>query len=356
MATTTTNAVSPTMGALRRTRARFARRGLSTSPGNGGGLALAIISAMAFGLAGPLGKPLMDAGWSPAAVTSGRVLFGSLLLAPATLLLLRGKWHLVAQQRWPVLAYGVLAVAGAQLCYFQAVTRIPAAVALLLEYMGVVLVVLVMWARTGRAPAPLTLAGMGVAVGGLVLVLDLNSTGLDPIGVLWGLAAAVGLATYFLVGSSVDKDLPAVAVAGLGMFVGGLTLLVAGLFGMLSLSTSTAPSTIGSLEVPWWVGVALLGLVSAGLAYGAGTMATRRLGATVASFVGLTEVLFTALFGWLLLGQHLGPVQLVGGAVVLGGIVLVRAQEARELRTAARRAERETATHDTSQPEPARTA
>lgn len=189
-----------------------------------------------------------------------------------------------------------------------------------------------------------------------MLVLDLNSTGLDPIGVLWGLAAAVGLATYFLVGSSVDKDLPAVAVAGLGMFVGGLTLLVAGLFGVLSLSTSTAPSTIGSLEVPWWVGVALLGLVSAGLAYGAGTMATRRLGATVASFVGLTEVLFTALFGWLLLGQHLGPVQLVGGAVVLGGIVLVRAQEARELRAAARRAEREAAAHDAAQPEPARTA
>ena len=83
---------------------------------------------------------------------------------------------------------------------------------------------------------------------------------------------------------------------------------------------------------------------------------TRRLGATVASFVGLTEVLFTALFGWLLLGQHLGPVQLVGGAVVLGGIVLVRAQEARELRAAARRAEREAAAHDAAQPEPARTA
>ena len=89
---------------------------------------------------------------------------------------------------------------------------------------------------------------------------------------------------------------------------------------------------------------------------GARTMATRRLGATVASFVGLTEVLFTALFGWLLLGQHLGPVQLVGGAVVLGGIVLVRAQEARELRAAARRAEREATAHDASQPEPARIA
>ncbi|WP_374928533.1 DMT family transporter [Kytococcus sedentarius] len=344
MATTTTNAVSPTMGALRRTRTRFARRGLSTTPGSGGGLVLALLSAMAFGLSGPLGKPLMDAGWSPAAVTIGRVLFGALLLTPATLVLLRGKWGLVMQQKWPILAFGVLAVAGAQFCYFQAVTRIPAAVALLLEYMGVVLVVLIVWARTGRPPAPLTLAGMAVAVGGLVLVLDLESTGLDPLGVLWALAAAVGLATYFIAGSSVHKDVPGVAVAGLGMLVGGVTLLTAGALGLLSLSTSTAPSAIGSLAIPWWVGLALMGLLTAGVAYGTGTMATRRLGATVASFVGLTEVLFTALFGWLLLEQHLGPVQLLGGAVVLGGIVLVRLQEARELRAAVRRAEREAAT------------
>ncbi|OFS13757.1 MULTISPECIES: DMT family transporter [Kytococcus] len=336
MPTTTTHAVSPTMGALRRTRPRLARRGLAAAPGSGGGLALALVSAMAFGLAGPLGKPLMDAGWSPATVIIGRVLVGALVLAPATLVLLRGKWQLAWSQRWPVLAYGVLAVAGAQLCYFQAVTRIPAAVALLLEYMGVVLVVLILWARTGRAPAVLTLVGMATAVAGLVLVLDLRSTGLDPVGVAWGLAAALGLATYFLVSSSVDREMPAVAVAGLGMLIGGVTLVVAGLLGVLSLSASTAPAAVGTLPVPWWVGLGLLGAVTAGLAYGSGTMATRRLGATVASFVGLTEVLFTALFGWLLLGQHLGPAQLVGGGVVLGGIVLVRLQEARELRAATR--------------------
>lgn len=346
--TTTTASVSPTMGALRRTRARFARGGLA--PAGGGGLVLAIVSAMAFGLAGPLGKPLMDAGWSPAAVTSGRVLFGSLLLAPGTYILLRGKWHLVMAEKWSILAYGLLAVAGAQFCYFQAVTRIPAAVALLLEYMGVVLVVLVLWARTGKAPAPVTLAGMALAVAGLGLVLDLRSTGLDLIGVLWGLAAAVGLATYFLVASSVNKDIPAVAVAGLGMLIAGVVLVVAGAAGLLSLTRSTAPSAIGGLEVPWWVGLALLGLVSAGVAYGTGVMATRRLGATVASFVGLTEVLFTALFGWLLLGQHLGPVQLLGGAVVLAGIVLVRVQEARELRAAARVAQ---VADDQPVPEPA---
>ena len=85
-----------------------------------------------------------------------------LLLAPATYILLRGKWHLVAQQRWPVLAYGVLAVAGAQLCYFQAVTRIPAAVALLLI------------AATWKEQVAYAFDPVGARAGGMrLLILDL---------------------------------------------------------------------------------------------------------------------------------------------------------------------------------------
>jgi drug/metabolite transporter (DMT)-like permease len=49
----------------------------------------------------------------------------------------------------------------------------------------------------------------------------------------------------------------------------------------------------------------------------------------VASFVGLTEVLFAVAFAWLVLGQVLSVVQLAGGALVLAGIALVRLDEPR---------------------------
>jgi drug/metabolite transporter (DMT)-like permease len=55
----------------------------------------------------------------------------------------------------------------------------------------------------------------------------------------------------------------------------------------------------------------------------------RLLGAKLASFVGLTEVLFAVVFAWLLVGQHLDPTQLSGGVLVVAGIALVRLDEMR---------------------------
>ena len=57
--------------------------------------------------------------------------------------------------------------------------------------------------------------------------------------------------------------------------------------------------------------------------------AARLLGPKLASFVGLSEVLFAVAFAWLLLGQVLTPVQILGGVVVVAGIALVRLDELR---------------------------
>ncbi|RZI94525.1 MAG: EamA/RhaT family transporter, partial [Microbacterium sp.] len=55
-----------------------------------------------------------------------------------------------------------------------------------------------------------------------------------------------------------------------------------------------------------------------------GVIAVPRVGSRLASFIGLSEVLFALLFAWLLLGEAPGPVQLAGGALLLLGVVLVR--------------------------------
>ena len=48
------------------------------------------------------------------------------------------------------------------------------------------------------------------------------------------------------------------------------------------------------------------------------------LGTRLASFLGLSEVVFAGVVAWVLLGEAIGPVQLLGGVLILGGIVLVR--------------------------------
>ncbi len=226
--------------------------------------------------------------------------------------------------------YGIVAVAGAQLCYFNAVQHLSVAVALLLEYSGALLVVGWLWLRHGHRPRRLTMGGAAVAVLGLTLVLDLlGNTDLDPVGVLWGLGAAVGLATYFVLSAGTDDALPPIVVAWGGLAVGGAVLAAAGALGALPLAAPRTDVTLLDTEVSWLVPALGLSLIAAVVAYVAGIFGARLLGAKVASFVGLTEVLFAVLFAWLLLGQVLRPVQLAGGVLVVAGIALVRLDELR---------------------------
>src|SRR5690606_15437117 len=123
-----------------------------------------------------------------------------------------------------VVSYGLLAVGLAQLGYFQAVQRLPVGVALLLEFLGIVLVVLVMWFLSRITPHPLTFLGVALALGGLALVLDVvGAARPDFVGVAWGLFAAIGLAGHFLIAGR-PNPVPSIAFACLGLMVGAAAL------------------------------------------------------------------------------------------------------------------------------------
>ncbi len=291
------------------------------------GLLAMLLSCAAFGTSGPFAKALMTAGWTPGAVVLTRISGAALLLLPFTLWALRGRWREVAHELPRVALYGSLAVAAAQLGYFQAVNRMPVAVALLIEYLGIVLVVLWVWALTRVRPHRLTGVGIVLAIGGLALVLDITGQSTPSlVGVLWGLLAATGLAGHYVLAGR-PTVLPATAFAGLGLAVGAVVLALLGLVGVLPMHRGTGAVLVAGSEIPAWLAIAELVVVAAALAYVLGVVGARHLGSTLASFVGLTEVLFAVLFAWLVLSELPGPVQLVGGAVLLAGVVAVRLGE-----------------------------
>ena len=295
------------------------------------GFGVGVASAACFGIAGALGKPLLLAGWTPAAVALLRVGGGALLLLPWVLWGMQGKWHRLRHHGTAVLGYGLFGVAGAQLAYFSAVETLSVAVALLLEYSAVVLVVGWMWIRHAQRPTRLTGAGVLLALAGLVLVLGLlGGATISVIGVLWALGAAVGLAVYFVL-SADDRDdpLPPVALAGLGLSVGAVVIGIACAAGLFTLRADVAAVTMAGESVAWWVPGTSLIVFAAVLAYSAGIVAARRLGARLMSFVGLTEVLFAVGFAWLLLGEQPGALQAVGGVLLVVGVVVVRLGETR---------------------------
>lgn len=294
----------------------------------GSGLGFAVLSAASFGLSGALARGLMDAGWSAGAAVTVRILLAAVALVPPAVVVLRGRWGLLRRNAAMILLYGALAVTGAQFCYFQAVSSMAVAVALLIEYTAPVVVVGWLWLRHGQRPGRRTLAGAVVAAVGLVLVLDvLSGASVSTAGVLWALGAMAGAATYFVVSADEGNGLPPLVLAAGGLVTGAALLLVLGAVGLVPMHASTSPVSYAGHRVAWWLPLLALGLVTAALSYTTGIAAGRRLGSRLASFVALMEVLAALVFAWLLLGQLPHTLQLVGGLVVLAGVVLVKLGE-----------------------------
>ncbi len=293
------------------------------------GLGLAVVSAFSFGLSGALAKGLVEAGWSSGAAVTVRVAIGSLVLLGPALVALRGRWHLLRRNLGLIAGYGLVAVAGCQLTYFYAVEHLQVGVALLIEYIAPVAVIVWMWLRHGHRPGLLTLGGAALASGGLVLVLDLLSgADLSLVGVGWALLAMVGAAVYFIISASEDNGLPPIVLAASGLTLGTVALVLSGLVGLVPMTFSGADVSYQGGQVPFWLPLLGLGVLSAALAYSTGIAASRRLGSRLASFAALLEVLAALVFAWLLLGELPHLVQFVGGALILTGVVVVKLGEA----------------------------
>jgi drug/metabolite transporter (DMT)-like permease len=296
------------------------------------GIALATAGAASFAMSGPLAKGLIGAGWTAGAAVTVRVLIAAAVLAVPAAVTMRGRWHLVRSRSnlWLVVAYGLIAVAGCQLAYFNAVDHMQVGVALLIEFTCPVAVLGWMWWRHGQRPSRITGVGAALAIAGLVLVLDLTSgASADAVGLVWAFGAMICAAVYWILSADEGNGMPGIALAAGGMTFGGLGLLAAGLAGVIPLEASRRDVELAGTTVVWWLPLLLLGVVTAGLAYVLSIAGSRRLGSRLGSFVGLSEAVFGVVFAWLLLSETPRPVQLLGGALILLGVVGVKLGEPR---------------------------
>lgn len=294
-------------------------RGVSTS-----GLLLGVISALAFSSSGPFVKPLLEAGWSLGAALLVRMGIAGLILSPALVRAIRRQPGFLRRHWKLILGFGLMPVLGCQLFFFSAMQRMPVAVALLIQYLAPIMLVAFVWLRTRKAPSALVLWGSAVAIVGLVLVVDISGASFDLLGTLFALAAAVCVCAYFVISERAGDDLPPLALAAGGLLVGAVIMAVLCLTGILPFAAPSVSVVLAGVEVAWFVPLLWVAAVGTTLGYAFGVMAVPRIGSRVASFVGLSEVLFALAFAWIFLAEVPAPIQFAGGALILVGVVLVR--------------------------------
>lgn len=289
------------------------------------GLVMAVASALAFSSSGPLIKPLLEAGWSLGAALLVRMGVAGLLLSPALVLAIRGQRGFLRRHWRLILVFGLMPVLGCQLFFFSAMQRMPVAVALLIQYLAPVMLVAFVWLRTRKAPSALVLWGSAVAIVGLVLVVDISGASFDLLGTLFALAAAVCVCAYFVISERAGDELPPLALAAGGLLTGGFIMAILCMTGIMPFSAPAVSVVLAGVDVPWFVPLLWVSAIATTLGYALGVMAVPRIGSRVASFVGLSEVLFALGFAWILLAEAPAPIQFAGGALILVGVILVRA-------------------------------
>jgi drug/metabolite transporter (DMT)-like permease len=289
-------------------------------------LGLAVLSSVCFGTSGPFAKALIHAGLSPMQAVWLRVAGAALILVPAALALRGGTGFRAVRRGLPLLLiFGVTGVAGCQACYFVAAARLPVGVAILLEFTGPVLVVA--WIRFVRRTrvARSAMAGVVVALAGVACVVQVwAGLRLDGLGLLAGLGAAACQAAYFLVAKQMSADLDPLVLTGAGFVVGAAALTAPAAPWAIPWGLLAADVDVAGHPAPAWLVTGWIIVVSTAVAYVASVLVLRRLSAPVAAAVAYPEAVAAAVFAWLVLGEQLAPVQIVGGVVVIAGAFIAQ--------------------------------
>jgi drug/metabolite transporter (DMT)-like permease len=281
------------------------------------GYALAATGATMWALNGTMARELLDDGVGATRLAQLRSA-GSWLILALFLGLARRDLLRVDRSELPSLALlGVVGLAGVHATYFLAIDRLQIGVAVTIQYLAPLLLLLWLRLAHGRRLAPSLWGAVGLSVLGCFLVVRAYDVGsLDAVGVAAAFGAALTFATYMVGSERAGHRHQAVT-----------TLFWT--FGFASL--------FWAVVTPWWsfpfgdldsLGNALLaaGVIVIGtlLPFICMVAAVRHIPAPRAAIVATLEPVLAAVFAWVILGEELAPVQLVGGAAVLGAVVWVQ--------------------------------
>ena len=297
------------------------------------GIALAAASAIGYG-SGPLfAKGVYAAGVDWLGLLAWRFLVAAILSWAWLLLGDHGALRRLDRRRAAALVgLGAFFILNAG-TYYAALETVPASLASLIVYMypALVAVLTIRFGRTldGRRPwiaLAIVTTGVALTIGGI------EAGTVDPAGLALAIASPLIYSVYIIVSARLAGERrgvtatdraggaeipPAVAAAVMLTSTAGVTWLVAIVRGGEPLVPSAVPAEA-------WPGLLGIAILSTALAIQAFYAASARIGAAQTALVSTVEPVWTITMATLFFGEHLSPVQLIGGALVIGGVILAQ--------------------------------
>ncbi|MED4785027.1 DMT family transporter [Brevibacillus choshinensis] len=277
------------------------------------GVLYVFVSAAGFGVMSIFAVYAYEAGVSVSTLLFLRFLFASALFF-GWLAWRKESFRINRKQVLSLFCLGGIMYTLQSLSFFSAVQYIPTSMAALLLYTFPVFVAILSYFVDKEKLRKKTIIAMLISLVGLGMVLGLSFGGIQPLGVGLALLAALFYSVYIVTGNRVVKGLsPFVTSAYISLFASLSTFLVAQKDGGVDLSFGVQG---------WWAlgGIVIFSTVVAISTFFRGL---QLIGSTKASVLSTLEPVVTFACSALLLGESFNWLQLLGGAAVLSGAVLI---------------------------------
>ncbi len=223
-----------------------------------------------------------------------------------------------------VVALG-LAIALVNAAYYLAIDHLAVAIAIVLQYTAPAFLVAYTALRRRRRPTPQVLGALGLALAGVLLASEIpggDLGNLDLLGILFGLSSGVLFATYTMVSERVG--------ATYGPIGGMLRAFgVASLFWVATQSFRGWPAELfEARNIPLILFVGLMGTLAPFLLY---VWAVSKVPPERAAIAATLEPALAGLVAFVWLDQGLSAMQIAGGVLVLGAVVLLQARRKKRI-------------------------
>jgi len=293
------------------------------------GYMMALAAAALFGVNGAVVKVALSENLSAYRLAELRCLFSFVIFVGIVAVARPERLRVTGRELVYLAIFGACAVVLTQLLYVLALRRLKIGVALVLIFLGPLLVAL--WARfVGKKyHRPQFWVALGLSLVGLVLVVRVwDRFSLDGLGVAFALCGAAAYALYVLYAEHAVGRRDPISLLCFGFFFACLLWTVVQPWWSLPWHALAVNVSLGgnlaSLNVPEWLLVAWIVFLGTVIPFILIVGSLQHLPATRVAICGMLEPVVATLvaYGWL--DETLAPAQLLGGALILAAIALAQ--------------------------------